>query len=105
MVGDKPEKRSTKRRTVISCEAYDNMKKEARKLMTRYKKLSGRRVAVSGDGWCWAYALCTVMGGGLEHVVDVALENPAQGAKDATKEDKKLVQAFLEMLKVSSGDG
>lgn len=105
VVGEKPEKRSTKRKEVISCSEYESMKKEACSLITKYKKLTGRRVAVSGDGWCWAYSLCTVMGGSLEHVVEVDLEDPLQAPKQATSEDKKLVKAFLEMLKVSCGDG
>lgn len=101
VVGEKPEKRSTKRKKVITCDEYEKMKKEARSLMNKYKKLTGRRVAVCGDGWCWAYSLCTVMGGSLEHVVSVEVEDDSQGADEATEEDKKLVKAFLDMLKVS----
>lgn len=101
VVGEKPEKRSTKRKKVLSCEEYESMKKEARSLMNKYAKLTGRRVTVCGDGWCWAYSLCTVMGGTLEHVKQVELADASQGANEATDEDKKLVNAFLEMMKVS----
>lgn len=100
VVGDEPTKHNTKRCMRITTTAYDSMKKDALRLTKEYLKLTGPRVTVRGDGWCWAYALCVVMGVPLEHVLEVALEEEHQKEQASTERDKDMVGAFLELLKV-----
>lgn len=62
-------------------------------------KHAGQRLAVKGDGWCWAYALSSAMGIHLDHAVAEPLDEHEQ-TKPVSGRDRAIVTAFIEMLQV-----